>query len=123
MANKATYVDPYLTGIANGWFNKREDYIANRLFPTVTVPKSTFLVPGFGADNTRLPDSSVRAGAAEPKSITYTRTMKPGDPLLEHSLSDLVYDIDRDETDAPYAPETDTTENLMAVLELIDEKA
>lgn len=123
MANQAEYVDPYLTNVANGWFNKRTDYVANILFPTVEVPKSTFLVPGYGADNTRLPATSVRTGAAEPKNISYTRTMTPGDPLLEHSLADLVYDNDRDETDEPYKPETDTTENLLSVLELIDEKA
>lgn len=123
MANKADYVDQYLTGAAQGWFNKKENYIANRLFPTIEVPKSTFLVPGFGKDNTRLPASSVRTGASEPKNISYTRTMSPGDPLVEHSLADLVYDIDRDETDEPYKPETDTMENLMSVLELIDEKA
>lgn len=123
MANKAQYIDPYLTGIAQGWFNKREEYIANKLFPTVTVPKSTFLVPEYGKDNTRLPDSSVRTGASEPKNIGYTRALKAGQPLVEHSLSDLVYDQDRDETDEPYAPETDTLENLMSVMELIDEKA
>lgn len=123
MANKAEYVDQYLTGIAQGWFNKREDYIANKLFPTVTVPKSTFLVPEFGKDNTRLPDSSVRTGASEPKNIGYTRSMKPGQPIIEHSLADMVYDNDRDESDEPYRPETDTLENLLSVMELIDEKA
>ena len=41
MANQPTYIDTQLTGVANAWFNQQEDFVANKLFPTVQVKKPT----------------------------------------------------------------------------------
>lgn len=123
MANQPTYIDTQLTGVANAWFNQQEDFVANKLFPTVQVKKPTFLVGEYGKENLQMPDNSLRTGDSKSKSVNFSRKFVPGQPLNEHSLSDSVYKDDYDQTDDPFEPESDTTENILSVMELIDEKA
>lgn len=123
MANQPIYLDPALTGVANAWFNKQTDFIGNVLMPTVTVKKATFKVAQYGKENLQMPTNSVRTGDAKSKSVNFTRQFVNGQPLNEHSLSDAVYKDDYEQTDEPFEPESDTVENILSVMELIDEKA
>ena len=70
-----------------------------------------------------MPDNSLRTGDSKSKSVNFSRKFVPGQPLNEHSLSDSVYKDDYDQTDDPFEPESDTTENILSVMELRDEKA
>lgn len=123
MANQPIYLDPALTGVANAWFNKAEDFIASKLMPTVPVKKETFKVAQYGKENLIIPANSLRTGDAKAKSINYSRQFVQGQPLAEHSLSDAVFKDDYDQTDTPFEPEADTVENILSVMELIDEQA
>jgi hypothetical protein len=123
MANQPLYLDTALTGVANAWFNQESDFIANKLFPTVTVKKATFKVAQYGKENLQMPANSLRTGDSKSKSVNFTRQFVDGSPLVEHSLSDSVYKDDYDQTDEPFEPESDTTENILSVMELIDEKS
>ena len=123
MANQPLYLDPALTNVANAWYNKQEDFVANKIMPTVTVKKSTFKVGQFDKSNLQMPANSLRTGAAKTKSVGYNRSYVQGQPLVEHSLKDWVYKDDYEQSDDPFDPESDTTENILQVMQVIDEKA
>lgn len=123
MANQPLYLDQALTGVANAWFNQETDFIANKLMPTVPVKKATFKVAQYNKDNLRIPTNSLRTGDAKSKNVNFTRQFVNGQPLNEHSLADAVYKDDYEQTDEPFEPESDTVENILSVMELIDESA
>lgn len=123
MANQPLYLDAALSGVANAWFNQEQDFVANKLMPTVTVKKPTFKVAQYGKENLYIPSNSLRTGDAKTKSVNFTRQFVDGQPLAEHSLKDAVYKDDYQQTDDPFEPESDTVENILSVMELIDEKA
>ncbi len=122
MANQPLYLDPALTDVANAWYNKQADFVANKIMPTVTVKKATFKIGQFDKSNLQMPANSLRTGAAETKSIGYNRSYVTADPLEEHSLKDWVYKDDYEQSDNPFDPESDTTENILQVMQVIDEK-
>lgn len=123
MANQPLYLDKPLTGVANAWFNQDQDFIANKLMPTVLVKQPTFKVAQYGKENLQMPSNSLRTGDAKTKNVNYSRTFVNGQPLNEHSLKDAVYKDDYQQSDDPFSPESDTTENILSQMQLIDEYA
>lgn len=120
MANAPQYIDQGLTNVANAYVNPDTSFIANLLMPTVPVKTRTFLVPQINFD-LQVPKNSLRTGASKAKKVSFTTEFKPAAPLLEHSLSDDVYQDDYAQTDDPFKPESDAVENIMHKLQLIDE--
>ncbi|MBS4040406.1 MAG: hypothetical protein KGZ81_07385 [Flavobacteriales bacterium] len=102
--------------------NDDEDFIAERVFPVVKVPKKTFKVAGYTKESLRIPSSSVRTGEAKARRVSLGRTEDDYGPLHEHSLSDFVTHDDMTMTDDPYDALGDAVENIMQKLMLIDEK-
>lgn len=120
--SQPTYIDQYLTNVSNAWLNADSDFIAEKLFPVVSVPKKTFKVAGYTKESLRIPSSSVRTGEAKARRVNLGRTEDDFGPLHEHSLSDFVTQDDIDMTDDPYDALGDAVENIMQKLALIDEK-
>ncbi|MBV1778686.1 hypothetical protein KRR55_06110 [Paeniglutamicibacter sp. ABSL32-1] len=123
MAKQPIYLDQALTNVANAWENTQEDFIADKLFPVVTVKKPTFKIPEYGKENLNLPASTVRTGLSKALSVSQTRSYKQAQPLVEHALSGVVTEDDYELTDDPFEPESDETENILSVMALVDEKA
>ena len=73
MGNQSIYLDSALTGVANAWFNQEQDYIANKLFPTVKVKKPTFKIAQFGKENLQIPANSLRTGDSKSRQVDYSR--------------------------------------------------
>lgn len=121
MANSPQYgADPVLTNVANAFVNADVSFIAEKLMPTVFVPKRTFQVPTIDFD-LRAPANSLRTGASKAKQVSLNTGFRPGGPLLEHALSDQVYKDEIDQNDAPLQAESLAVENIMQKMMLIDE--
>lgn len=120
--SQPTFIDQYLTGVSNAWFNQDTDFIGDKVFPEILVKKKTFKVPEYTKDSLRIPSNSLRTGESKSKRINLFRDSQDVGPLQEHSLSDFVTKDDYDMTDNPYDPEGDAVENLNQALMLIDEK-
>lgn len=122
MSNPALYIDKALTGVSNAWENDDNDFIADSLFPVVTVNKPTFKVGKYGKDGLRLPSNTLRTGESKAKRVNLTRGFDDIGPLQEHSLSDFITKDDYDLTDDPFEPESDSVENMNSIMALVDEK-
>lgn len=122
MANQPLYLDPALTNVANAWVNSQASFIADGLFPVVSVGKPTFKVPQYGKENLELISNTTRTGLSKAKSVSYTREYKDAKPLSEHALSGEVTKDDYDLSDDPFNPESDTTEFILERMALADEK-
>lgn len=120
--SQPTFIDQYLTGVSNAWFNADTDFIGNLILPEVIVAKKTFKVPNYTKETLRIPSSSVRTGEAKSKRVNLYRSSQDVGPLQEHSLADFVTRDDYRMTDSPYNPEGDSVENMNHKLMLIDEK-
>lgn len=120
---QASYLDQRLTNVSNAWLNADEDFIATKIFPVVPVQKKTFKVASYTKESLRVPSTSVRTGESKARRVNLGRTDQQMGPLSEHALSDFVTQEDQEMTDDPYDALSDSTENIMQKMELIDEKA
>jgi hypothetical protein len=120
--SQPTFIDQYLTNVSNAWRNDSADFIAEKIFPVVGVNKKTFKVASYSKENLRVPSSSVRTGESKAKRVNLGRSEDTVGPLQEHSLSDFVTKEDQAMTDNPYDALSDSSENILQKMALIDEK-
>lgn len=110
-------VDPVLTNLATGYSN--EAFVAESIFPLVSVAKEAGKIPTFGKDSFKIYETerAIRANSnvISPESIGTTDFV-----LTEH---DLAYPVDyREEDEAIFDAETYATEVVSQGIELRREK-
>ena len=98
---------------------KNDSYIADQVLPVVPVKKEVDLYYTY-TRNWRLPEARRAAGAeaAEVEWNVGTDTYS----CQEYALKDLLADRTRDNADKPLNMDTDTTENLTSLIQLLREK-
>lgn len=123
MAQGPNYVDPVLTSISQKWSNETGDYIAEQLFPVVTVDKPTGKYWAYNKDNLRAGGTNIdlRTGRSKTAEITFGKSLKDFGPLQEHALKDFISLDEYRFTDSPLNIETDVVDNLNEVMLLSEE--
>lgn len=108
---KDFYQDPVLTDLSVKYTN--QDFIAERVFPTLSVSKKTGFYFTYDRSNLKTADD-VRAGVSRANRVDYTMVKTAFGPLVEHSLEmPIEYDI-IEQADSPLDPRVDA---VMAVTE------
>lgn len=105
----SVYVSPLLTGISLAYRN--EDYIAEKIMPTVFVNKDTAKIATYGMDNLRI-EAALRAQGSGANEVNHSVTIGDHYILQDHALKEFVTKEEEDNADLPIAPQTDATENL-----------
>lgn len=123
MAKGQVYVDPVLTNLSQKWTNDSEDFIAEKLFPVVEVPKPSGKYWAYNKDNLKAGGTNIdlRSGRAKTAEVTFGKSLQDFGPLQEHALKDF---ISRDElqfVDSPLDIEADSVDNLNEVMKLAQE--
>lgn len=108
MANGKPYVDPVLTSISQKYTNPDEAFIAEKIFPVVTVPKKTGIYFEYGRENLKKPVNTLRTGRGATPEASYSRIQKNFGPLAEHDLKDFLTWEEMKTYDDPLDPEGDT---------------
>lgn len=114
------YVSPLLTQQSIAYTN--EEYLADKIMPTVVVKKDTAKIATYSADNIRVVDS-LRAQGARSKIVNHEVTIGSHYSLEEHALSEYVTQEEYENADLPINPQRDAMQNLMEILAVIKEKA
>lgn len=117
------YQDPVLTDISQKWTNDSGDYIAEKLFPVILVPKPTGKYWAYNKDNLRAGGTNIdlRTGRSKTAEVTFGKSLKDFGPLQEHALKDFVTTDEYRDTDSPLDVETDVVDNLNEVMALSEE--
>lgn len=103
------YVSPLLTGISLAYRN--EDYIAEKIMPTVFVTKDTAKIATYGMDNLRI-EQALRAQGSGANEVNHSVTIGDHYILQDHALKEFVSKEEEDNADLPITPQQDATENL-----------
>ena len=114
------YVSPLLTKFALAYTN--ENYIAEKIFPTVKVNKDTGQIATYSADNLRIEETE-RAQGSQTNEVSHTVTISSHYTLVEHAIKELVTDEERQNYDNPIEPERDAVQNLTEKLMVMKESA
>lgn len=115
-APKDTFVNPLLTDISIAY--KNESYLADVLFPTVTVNKKTGLYFVADREHLRAPADAHRAEFGRANRVT-NKLMQEAFALTEKSLETPISDDVMDMYDDPFDPKSNAT-NLVSEKLLID---
>jgi len=106
MDAKDFYQDPILTNLSLRYSN--EEYIAEKVFPTVSVAKKTGFYFKYDKSNLKKAQDE-RSGVSRANRVDYGMTKVAYGPLVEHSLEmPIEYDV-RDQADSPLDPRVDAT--------------
>lgn len=120
MINKSnTFVSPLLSNISIAYRN--EEYIAEKILPTVPVQKDTAQIATYGMDNLRI-ESALRAQGAGANEVNHSVTIGAHYILQDRALKEFVSQEEMDNADKPITPKQDATENLTDRLQVIKEK-
>lgn len=121
MINKSnTFVSPLLSNISIAYRN--EDYIAEKILPTVPVQKDTAQIATYGMDNLRI-EEALRAQGAGANEVNHSVTIGAHYILQDRALKEFVSQEEMDNADKPITPKQDATENLTDRLQVIQEKS
>lgn len=123
MATGPSYIDPVLTNLSQKWTNNSDDFIAEKLFPVIDVPKPTGIYWAYNKDNLRAGGTNIdlRTGRSKTSEVTFGKDPKNFGPLLEHALKDFISKDELQFVDSPLDIETDTVDNLNEVMTLAQE--
>lgn len=108
----AIHTDVPLTNIMIAFFQEPSHFIANTVFPTIPVNKSSnqyFLIP---RGNFNRLEVQKRARGAGPATMTYDYARDTYNAEI-YALSDKIADEDRDDADSPITLDSDSTALLM----------
>lgn len=114
------FVSPLLTQISLAY--KNEDYLAEKIFPIVTVKKDTAQIATYGMDNLRI-ENAIRAQGSSTNEVNHTVTIGEHYRLQERALKELVTIEEQENADEPINPKIDSVQNLMDRIWVIKEKA
>jgi len=121
MINKSNiYVSPLLTSVSLGYRN--EDYIADKIMPTITVKRDTGKIAVYWMDNLRVVEA-IRAQWSPSREVNHTVTIGDHYILEERALKEKVTDEEIEDADKPIDPSKDATENLTDRMAVIKEYA
>lgn len=112
------HIDRALTNVSAKYRNT--NFIADKIFPNVSVKKESDVLNVYGKDGFKLPQT-LRAAKSESKNATWN-VGTTSYILEEHALKDLISDRERDNADEPLNLDIDTTEFLTDVILLRREK-
>lgn len=123
MSNGPSYVDQTLTDLSQKWSNSSGDFIAEQLFPVITVDQPTGKYWAYNKDNLRAGGTNVdlRTGRSKTAEVTFGKSLKDFGPLQEHALKDFITSDEYKFTDSPLNIETDVVDNLNEVMTLSEE--
>lgn len=107
MANGLWYVDTALTSISQMFVNDDASFIAEKLFPVITVDEPTGIYWQYGKEGLKKPVSTLRTGRGSTPEASYSRTKKTYGPLAEHDLKDFITFDEMKQYQNPLDPETD----------------
>lgn len=107
MANGKAYVDQALTSISQKWTNDDDSFIAEKIFPVVTVDNETGIYWEYGKENLKKPVNTLRTGRSKTPEAGYSRTQKQYGPLQEHDLKDFILWKERKQAQNPLDVEGD----------------
>jgi hypothetical protein len=103
------YVDVQLTDVSVRYSN--DNYIADKLFPVVMVPKKTGIMYKYDKANLKAA-SSIRTGVERAARVEYGLTKVTYGPLIEHALEEAIeWDIINEAVD-PLDPKIDAVNNI-----------
>lgn len=114
-ATSDVFEDPILKNVSIKFSNS--EFIAEQIFPTLTVEKRTGFYFTYDKSNLRVP-KALRTGKAEAAQVEHGMTKTPYGPLQEHALKEGIEDDIMDQADDPIDPKTDATENVTEMLQL-----
>lgn len=115
----SVYVSQLLTGISLAYRN--EDYIAEKIMPTVFVTKDTAKIATYGMDNLRI-EAALRAQGSGANEVNHSVTIGDHYILQDHALKEFVSKEEEENADLPITPQTDATENLTDRMQVAKEK-
>lgn len=121
MADGAAYVDRALTNLTQAYSNDNNDFIAEKVFPVVSVDKPTGKYWVYNKNNLIIPSSTLRTGRSETKEASFGKTLSNYGPLSEHALKDFISKDELTQTDAPLNVETDVVNFLNEKMALAEE--
>lgn len=90
MANGKPYIDQALTSLSQKWTNDDTAFIAEKIFPVVTVSEETGIYWEYGKENLKKPTNTLRSGRSKTPEASYSRLQKQYGPLEEHDLKDFI---------------------------------
>lgn len=108
MANGLWYVDQALTSISQMYVNDDSSFIAEKIFPVITVDQPTGVYWTYGKEGLKKPVSTLRTGRGSTPEASYSRTKSTYGPLKEHDLKDFLTFDEMKQYQNPLDPETDT---------------
>ncbi len=123
MATGPSYVDPVLTNLSQKWTNDSEDFIAEKLFPVIEVPKPSGKYWAYNKDNLKAGGTNIdlRTGRSKTAEVTFGKSLKDFGPLQEHALKDFITRDEMQFVDSPLDIESDSVDNLNEVMLLAQE--
>lgn len=123
MATGPYYVDQALTNLSQKWTNPSDAFIAEKLFPVITVPKRSGKYWAYNKDNLRVgsTDIDLRTGRAMTAEATFGKSLQDFGPLNEHALKDFITKDEYEMTDAPLSVETDVMSFLNEKMQIAEE--
>lgn len=104
------HIDQVLTQISLAFPNN--EFVGEKLFPTVTVKKQSDKYYWFGRDNWVAQGSDFRAPGTVANEIPGVGVALDNYYAQEHALQHLVTDEERQNTDSPMRPDSDATERV-----------
>lgn len=107
MAQGNWYVDQALTSISQMFVNDDDSFIAEKIFPVITVDKPTGIYWEYGREGLKKPVSTLRTGRGATPEASYSRIKKNYGPLQEHDLKDFITFDEMKQYQDPLDPETD----------------
>lgn len=90
MASGVAYQDPALTQISQMFVNNDESFIAEKIFPIITVDTPTGVYWTYGKETIKKPISTLRTGRGSTPEASFSRTKANFGPLKEHDLKDYI---------------------------------
>lgn len=112
-----------LTNVSQAYRNDPLQFIAEKVFPVVTVPKKEFNIYYYGKENLKKVTNDRRTRFGETPIVDFSTSSKPFGPLTSHEIRGGI-DFDQDTmTEAPLDAEIDIVNNLSEVMALNKERA
>lgn len=115
------FVSPLLTDHAIRYSQDANAYIADKVFPVISVKKRRAQIATYGMDNYRIVEA-LRAQGSYTNEVGHTITIGDHYDIKERALKQLVTRQEQDDADRPIEPKQDAVENLMDRMRLIREK-
>ena len=121
MSQTKAQIDKLLTEVSNGLFPK--GYIADKLFPTLSVKQKTGLIGAYGNSHLRAVDDLMggQAKAQYVEPIDYKLTQQY--QIFGHGLAGIVTQDDYDNVEQPFDAEADQTAGLTHMILTNKEKS